>query len=65
MAAPPRVCLACGQATQPSNRRLLSSEASTTVRQVWSELLAERIVSLVLYGGHSAKQVRFKIRSVA
>ena len=43
MAAPSRVCLACGQATRPTNRRLLSSEASTTVRQVWTELLAERL----------------------
>ena len=43
MAALSRVCLTCGQATRPTNRRLLSSEASTTVRQVWTELLAERL----------------------
>ena len=43
MAAPPRFCLACGIATQPSNRRLLCSEASSTVHQVWNELLAERL----------------------
>ena len=43
MAAPPRFCLACGIATQPNARRLLCSEASATVCQVWSELLGERL----------------------
>lgn len=43
MAAPPRFCLACGKATQPNARRLLCSEASSNVCQVWSELLAERL----------------------
>ena len=43
MAAPPRFCLACGIATQLNARRLLCSEASATVCQVWSELLGERL----------------------
>ena len=43
MAAPPCFCNACGIATQPNARRLLCSEASATVCQVWSELLGERL----------------------
>ena len=48
MAAPaapiePRFCLACGKATQPNDRRLLCSEASSNVCKVWDELLAERL----------------------
>ena len=43
MAAPPRFCLACGIATQSNARRLLCSEGSATVCQVWSELLGERL----------------------
>ena len=36
-------CLAFGQATLPKNRRLLCTEASSVVRQVWHELLAEKL----------------------
>ena len=36
-------CLACGQATTPSNRRILYSEASRHVRITWEDLLDEKL----------------------
>ena len=41
-------CLACGQETLPNNRRLLSSETSSTVHQAWQELLTEKLEQMFL-----------------
>ena len=41
-------CLACGQETLPNNRRLLSSETSSTVRQAWQDLLTEKLEQMLL-----------------